>query len=261
MARLDDLMETKEDSEDWLPIADMMTGLFVVFLFIAIVALQYVSKVIAVTGDTPKSVEMKTTILDDYTKRLQKIDNVIVHLEMLRTEIYNALHKEFEPDLQNWQAEIDKETLSFRFSEPRILFLPSQSKVRPKFKEVLNDFFPRYIKVLKPYLNDIDNIRIEGHTSSEWNRVVTEKEAFLNNMRLSQDRTQSVLVYCLNLPFERYQQAWIRLHVTANGFSSTKLIRDAQGKEDKKASRRVEFRIELDNNQSLNKIKEKLKNG
>ncbi|OAD21578.1 hypothetical protein THIOM_002650 [Candidatus Thiomargarita nelsonii] len=38
-----------------------------------------------------------------------------------------------------------------------------------KFKNILTQFFPRYIKILQPYRADIEAIRIEGHSSKMFN--------------------------------------------------------------------------------------------
>ena len=42
-------------------------------------------------------------------------------------------------------------------------------------------------------------IRIEGHTSSEWFDQSTGNEAYLNNMELSQNRARNVLDYILRI--------------------------------------------------------------
>ena len=60
------------------------------------------------------------------------------------------------------------ETLSIRFKKP---FKQGDAAVSQNaFKNVLRDFFPRYIAILtKPeYRDGIAEIRIEGHTSGEW---------------------------------------------------------------------------------------------
>ncbi len=112
------------------------------------------------------------------------------------------------------------------------------------FEHVLKDFFPRYVRILKipKYKDDIEEIRIEGHTSSEWRFDVPRDSAYLLNMRLSQDRTRSVLEYVVELPEVADDKEWLRGFVTANGLSSSKLIL-RKDEEDKAASRRVEFRV------------------
>ena len=55
--------------------------------------------------------------------------------------------------------------------------------------------FPRYLNVLTQFRDSIDEVRIEGHTSSLWNHRSTPEEAYFNNMALSQGRTRAVLEY------------------------------------------------------------------
>lgn len=175
----------------------------------------------------------------------------------LRGDLYTALETEFEADLQEWDAILDRETLSVRFSEPEVLFETGKADVRTKFKNILDDFFPRYIQTLKQpeYLDGIAEIRIEGHTSSEWSEDVTPKEAYILNMELSQDRTRSVLHYVLEIPAIRGDRDWLQSHLTANGLSSSKLITHPNGAENSKESRRVEFRVRTNAEKQLEKIK------
>ena len=61
-------------------------------------------------------------------------------------------------------------------------------------------------------------------------------------MKLSQDRTRSVLEYVLDLDISDAQRKWIQELLTANGLSSSKPIYK-NSREDQDQSRRVEFRI------------------
>ena len=129
-----------------------------------------------------------------------------------------------------------------------------RAEVRPKFKRILYDFFPRYIKILTEtknaageykYKDDIAEIRIEGHTSSEWSEHVTPHQAYILNMQLSQGRTRRVLNFVLqnHKPEIRLHREWIKDHLTANGLSSSKPVPNPDGTENPQESRRVEFRV------------------
>ena len=74
---------------------------------------------------------------------------------------------EFKEDLTVWRATIDS-SLCIRFQEPSMLFDLDKAILKPKFKEILDDFFPRYIKVLnkEEHKDNIVEIRIEGHTDN-----------------------------------------------------------------------------------------------
>jgi outer membrane protein OmpA-like peptidoglycan-associated protein len=62
-------------------------------------------------------------------------------------------------------------------------------------------------------------------------------------MELSQGRTRSVLEYVYSLNTVENERTWIKKHIAAVGFSSAKLIKKANGKEDRKRSKRVSFRV------------------
>ena len=176
----------------------------------------------------------------------------------LREELYLDLKKEFEKDLEKWQAVLDRERISVRFKEPEVLFEPGKAEVRPQFKEILDDFFPRYLRILTKgeYVNDIAEIRIEGHTSSEWSKEASQEEAYILNMELSQDRTRSVLEYALRIPAISGNRDRLKQYLTANGLSSSKLIANPDGTQNREESRRVEFRVRTNAEKQLDKLLE-----
>jgi len=172
----------------------------------------------------------------------------------LQIDIYNDLYNEFENDLEIWQAEIDS-TLTFRFKEPRVLFDPGKSNLEQLFSEILSDFFPRYINVLRnnKYIDHIEEIRIEGHTSIEGKKGMDSDASYFYNMKLSQDRTRSVLRYCLNQLDENVFE-WTKDRATANGLSSVKPISENETENGRKQNRRVEFRIKTDAEQQIREM-------
>lgn len=223
-----------EDGEHWLSVSDMMSGLMVIFLFIAI---SYMMQV-----------------LED---RKQLIEIAITY-EKTKEVIYQELHDEFKDDLKKWNAEIDKDTLAFRFQEPDVLFNVGEAELKSEFKVILDNFFPRYISVLSSYRTDIEEIKLEGHTSSEWNiGTVSSSEGYFLNMKLSQNRTRATLEYCLMLQKVESDRDWIRSIVTANGLSSSKPILLSNGKEDTVRSRRVEFKVKTNSEKQILKILQK----
>ena len=195
-------------------------------------------------------------------KRDDKMQQVLLKIftdyAALRQNLYLALETEFKKDLKQWNAILDRQTLSLRFREPTVLFAQGEDEVKLKFREILDDFFPRYIQILKSpeYVDAIAEIRIEGHTSSEWDENVSPEEAYIFNMELSQDRTRSVLQYVLQIPEIRESKGWLQQQLTANGLSSSKLITHSNSTENSEESRRVEFRVRTDAEKQLEKIKE-----
>lgn len=178
--------------------------------------------------------------------------------ERSKAALNEDLHEEFKNDLEKWGAEIlDDNTV--RFKEPDVLFARSSSRIKPVFKEILNDFFPRYIQILSrdKYKNDIEEVRIEGHTSSIWGRDTTEEQSYLKNARLSQDRSFSVLRYTFMLPQVKKHRDWLIGVMRANGLSYARLIYKDNNKEDYARSRRVEFRVKTKTEEKIYTILEK----
>lgn len=206
---------TQDSGEHWLTVSDLMAGLMMVFLFIAIVF-------------------MMTT-----KKENDKIKDVAVAYQQNQVAIFEDLQKEFTQDLSKWGATIDKETLAFNFQSPDVLFANNETNLSWAYKNILDDFFPRYIKVLTPYRSSLDEIRIEGHTSSAGLRGSTKAQAYFYNMQLSQERTRAVLEYAYSLMPD--ESEWITANIAAVGFSSSRLIKK-NGIENAASSRRVSFR-------------------
>ena len=217
------------EGEHWLSVGDLMAGLMMIFLLIAIVYMRMV----VVERD--------------------RVRDVVVAWEQTEESLYEDLKKEFKNDLEIWDAELERETLTVRFTEPDVLFRQGNTNIQERFKNILSDFFPRYISIIDTYpictydLNDqsrgcIEEVRIEGHTSSEWSESVSSEEAYYLNMDLSQGRTRSVLRYSMNT-IDNNEFDWLESVIAAVGFSSARTITDEHGKEDKQLSRRVEFRV------------------
>lgn len=213
--------KAQEIAEDhWLSVSDLMAGLMMVFLFIAIAFMRHVS------------------IEKD------KIKDVAVAYQENQVAIFDALNDEFNKELGQWRASIDKETLSFQFNSPDVLFDTGKSKLKPEFESILNDFIPRYLSILEKFKNSIEEIRIEGHTSSEWSQYTSEQSAYFLNMELSQNRTRSVLTYSYLLPgLNDQQKEWIKSSFSAVGLASSHIKLNKDGSENKERSRRVSFRV------------------
>jgi len=226
------IQKADEDGDHWVSISDLMSGLMMVFLFISVVFMMQAN------NDAKEVVG----IADKYIA--------------IKDNIYTDMLDEFEADLVRWNAVLDKKTLALRFSEPNILFAQNSAIIEPDFKLILSDFFPRYVSILYPkYSDEIEEVRIEGYTSSEWaNSNISPDEAYIKNMELSQSRTRSVLEHTLR-SFKDYQKRdWLKTYLTANGLSSSKLILTQKGQENRIASRRVEFRIKTNAEKKIDEI-------
>lgn len=219
----------KDIGEDfWPSISDLMSGLMIIFMFIAVSFMLELNK--------------KSELNKEYTKT---IEETIKKYKTGKLAIYEKLSEEFEEDLKIWNATLEMETLSISFNEPEIFFNLGQKETNERFKNLLDNFFPRYIKILSntQFKNEIEEIRIEGHTSSEWNKTTSELDSYFNNMELSQARTVETLKYVMSIPEIENQKDFLIDKLTANGLSYSRRIINENGSENQEKSRRVEFKI------------------
>ena len=210
----------------WMSVSDLMTGLMIIFLFIAVAYMIQVKE--------------NQTVLTDYVET--------------RSKLHDKLESEFKDRPDDWQLVIGKD-LSMKFENPEVQFETGKASLKPAFKSILDTFIPRYIDIL---VNDtlrlnIKEIRIEGHTD-DTPPTHSPEDAYLYNVRLSQQRAFEVLKYIRNMPsYQNCSQETKELleyWFTANGLSYGKALDEngeytfiSHAEIDKKRSRRVEFRI------------------
>ena len=177
----------------------------------------------------------------------------------IKTKLSEKLQEEFKEDLPKWNAVFDSAEIAIRFQEPTMLFDVNSSKLKPRFTDILDTFFQRYLDIITDsiFVDNIEEIRIEGHTDSTGSYEL--------NMKLSQERTRTVLNYCLNIiPMKKIYpdttlEQWTKARITANGLSYSHLIRNHNGTANSELSRRVEFRIRTNAEKQLEKIAKRRK--
>ena len=214
---------------EWLSISDMMAGLMMVFLFIAVVFMQQIQE----------KEGTATAIVGDY--------------KATSSELNTALHREFDKDLAKWGAEITQNNI-VRFNEPSTLFDGGKWEIKDRFEVILEDFYPRYLSILTSdqFVNDISELRIEGHTSSRMDKPTPLELKYMYNANLSQKRAFSVLNYVFNLDSVSEHREWMVGVLRANGLAFSQTINNpATNKEDFAKSRRVEFSVSTNMEEKL----------
>ncbi|STQ85840.1 hypothetical protein LS73_004965 [Helicobacter muridarum] len=222
----------EDKSSHWISISDMMSGVMMIFVMITIafmVTLENEKKQLEIQND--------------------KIRDLAQNYSNLQNELYKDLMQEFGKDLDKWDAFIEEDT-TIRFQKQDILFDVGQKRVKQRFQKILNDFFPRYIKILygDKYRDFIEEIRIEGHTSKDWEGAQSLERRYLGNAELSQERAFQVLKYCFSLSGISDKQEWLIKLLRANGVSFAKPLTSDE------LSRRVEFQASFKANEQILKI-------
>lgn len=225
----------------WISISDMMAGVMMIFLLIMV-------SFMLITQKTQEDLKVQNQKLLELNGAMSEIAQ---NYSNLQQELYEALLREFGKDLQRWDAQIDEDN-TIRFKEPEVLFDTGAKQVKRRFKDILDDFFPRYVKILTlvKFQDNIEEIRIEGHTSQSWFSAHTFEDRYLGNAELSQARALEVLKYCFNLSSINAHKEWLVKVFRANGLSFAKPL------EDDEKSKRVEFRVVTKANKDLLRILE-----
>lgn len=195
----------------------------------------------------------------------KKSNDAVSEYQDTRDEIYQALKDSFGDSLYVWGAELDSSSLTIRFNEIdkdsiRVLFDRGDTLLSPRYKSMMNDFFPKYLEILssEKIRDDIEEIRIEGHTDSTkcYNQCETIEQNYLYNMNLSQARSRNVLRYGLSetMVAERPELLeFARDNIIATGLSFSQ-PRPTQDK-----SRRVEIRVRTKAQEKIDAIIKSLK--
>ena len=211
------------DEEQWAPVSDLMAVTMLVFMLIAMI------------------------LSSNFALKHQQYKSQCEATETM-------LREEFGNDFTKWGAEL-ADDLTIRFTDPTVYFETGLANIKQEYKDILDNFFPRYMKIIQEIENEFDEdekketldeiiaVRIEGHTSSVWEDRLP-RDAYVKNMKLSQDRSFAILQHVLqklNALYSDHEYLAQQL-TTASGLSSSKLICDAC-KENQPASRRVEFKL------------------
>ncbi len=219
----------------WISFSDLMTGLMIIFLFIAI---NYIVQV--------------------------------VEYRFISQEIYNKLEQVFSNEINDSTIHLSPDgVVSFRPKANQLHFNSGDYNLTKDFKDALDVFIPRYIEIITndDYIDFISEIRIEGHTDPNPPKNLNRfKDSYLYNIWLSSERAAAVLTYVraspeyISLPAHKKER--LDFLFTANGLSFSRalnssgeivyLSNDTNINND--LSRRVEFKIVTSNEKLIENI-------
>lgn len=170
----------------------------------------------------------------------------------VRGDLIDALSKEFSGN--DLSVKVDAQSGAITF-DSTLLFGYNDDKLQDSGKAFLAEFLPKYFSVLlgKDFSPYVAEIIIEGHTDTDG--------GYMYNLQLSQNRAFAVVSYCLdenNHFLSDSQLEELRVLLTANGRSWSAPIYAADGTVDMQASRRVEIKFRLKDEEMMNQIAEML---
>lgn len=225
-----------------MSVSDLMTGLMVIFLFVAIA----------------------------YIKMVQDNQSILTQYVENRQDLHDRLVAEFQKETDEGKISIHGD-LSMRFENAQTLFNQGYWSLTQAFKDELANYIPRYLKILlnASMKDKIREIRIEGHTDDAPYPVL-DQDPYFANLILSQLRALYMMQYIRSLPeyqeFSDEEKKLLEYWFNANGMSYGRALDDQSnyvhisGKEiNQSKSRRVEFRIITAGEEMLEEFVEKTK--
>ncbi len=183
----------------------------------------------------------------EYTRIVQTLQDQkakIKSLTGIKIKVIAALKEQLGS-----QITIDPKNGSLRLNSS-ILFDVGSATLKEEAKETLKKSFEEYIGALvtnpliKPHL---DRIVIEGHTDSDG--------SYLYNLDLSQRRAFAVMNYLLTLDFAKIHNIKPLMSASGRAYQDAVYV---DGVEDKEASRRIEIKFTLKNDDALHEIEKVL---
>ncbi len=178
------------------------------------------------------------------TSQQQQIEDVIG----VKRDLVEALSQEFSgTDLD---ISIDENTGAILL-DSSVLFALNDSSLSSEGSQTLSEFLPRYFSVVlsDDYIDHISEIIIEGHTDTAG--------SYIYNLRLSEERAAAVADYCLDDDqslFDTDTLETVRSLVTVSGRSFSDPVYNDDGTINADASRRVEIKFRLSDDEMINRM-------
>jgi chemotaxis protein MotB len=141
---------------------------------------------------------------------------------------------------------IDEKSGAIKFSS-NILFDQNEYKLKEESKKELSTVLKKYLNTLlgdKDMRKYIESITIEGHTNSDG--------SYLSNLELSQQRALAVMQFLYDSNI--IDKNLLSTYVNSSGRSSSDLILDKKGIEDKDNSRRIEIKFAIKNEEAVKEL-------
>lgn len=210
---------------------------------------QSIADIVAIIGDgaTPDDIRRALALAasldpDDHAKLDSLRDNIRERLgERLARQrlVANTTRNAIGDIVASMDGDVDD---SGRITLPgAVLFAQNQREPTATLEAFLRQACRPWFEALRSLPFEIDEIRIEGHASSEGPSGSSEDDAYYFNLNLSQQRSATVLERCLRSTGGDEVGRWARERATAVGHSSSRLIRNEDGTENFERSRRVVF--------------------
>ena len=210
------------------------------------------SELAAKLKEQEKTLNAQQSALDEKTAQLKDQQAQIDQIIGVKADVIEALKNEFSKN--NINVDIDAQTGALTL-EASVMFDYDQAELTDAGKQALEQILPIYCKVLlqDDYMKYLAEIIIDGYTDTDGD--------YSYNLQLSQQRSLAVAQYLLDIQgnfLDATQSQNLEKYLTVNGHSMANPVLDANGNVDKDASRRVEVKFRLKDEEMIDELNQLL---
>ena len=213
---------------------------------------QQLAALAAKLKEQESTLNAQQSALDEKTAQLKDQQAQIDQLIGVKADVIEALKNEFSKN--NINVDIDAQTGALTL-EASVMFDYDQAELTDAGKQALEQILPIYCKVLlqDDYMKYLAEIIIDGYTDTDGD--------YSYNLQLSQQRSLAVAQYLLDIQgnfLDATQSQNLEKYLTVNGHSMANPVLDANGNVDKDASRRVEVKFRLKDEEMIDELNQLL---
>ncbi len=196
--------------------------------------------------------EAQQAVVEEQQTQLEEQAEQIEQIVGIRSRLISEVNMELNANGIQVQADLTTGAIIF---ESSVLFERNSSELSQEGEEFLRQFLPVYLDtLLQPdFLDYIAEVIIEGHTENSGD--------YLTSLELSQQRAYSVAAYFLDNSCDFLDADTVNLLktlVTANGCAYKDPVYQEDGTIDSEASRRVELKFRLKDQEMIEELDELL---
>lgn len=213
---------------------------------------QQLAALAAKLKEQESTLNAQQSALDEKTAQLKDQQAQIDQIIGVKADVIEALKNEFSKN--NINVDIDAQTGALTL-EASVMFDYDQAELTDAGKQALEQILPIYCKVLlqDDYMKYLAEIIIVGYTDTDGD--------YSYNLQLSQQRSLAVAQYLLDIQgnfLDATQSQNLEKYLTVNGHSMANPVLDANGNVDKDASRRVEVKFRLKDEEMIDELNQLL---
>ena len=213
---------------------------------------QQLAALAAKLKEQESTLNAQQSALDEKTAQLKDQQAQIDQIIGVKADVIEALKNEFSKN--NISVDIDAQTGALTL-EASVMFDYDQAELTDAGKQALEQILPIYCKVLlqDDYMKYLAEIIIDGYTDTDGD--------YSYNLQLSQQRSLAVAQYLLDIQgnfLDATQSQNLEKYLTVNGHSMANPVLDANGNVDKDASRRVEVKFRLKDEEMIDELNQLL---